>query len=178
MTYIERVKVLIPRFARVLMTTLMFAIGLVSLVAGTQLLIRGASKLARLFGISPLVTGLIVVAFGTSAPELAVSVRSAWDGQGDIAMGNVVGSKIFNIFGVLGVSSLLAPEAIPVQTAMQSIDLLVMIAVAFSCLPIFLPGIGLSVGKGPCFSFISWLTRPCCYFRHRRMMYWIILVWQ
>ena len=68
------------------MTVLIFALGLVTLVLGAQVLIRGASKLALSFGISPLVLGLTIVAFGTSAPELAVSVRSTWGGQVDICL--------------------------------------------------------------------------------------------
>ena len=91
------------------MTALIFALGLVTLVLGAQVLIRGASKLALSFGISPLVLGLTIVAFGTSAPELAVSVRSTWGGQVDIALGNVVGSNIFNVLFILGVSAIIAP---------------------------------------------------------------------
>ncbi len=92
------------------MTIAMFVLGLVTLVAGAQLLVRGASKLALSFGISPLVVGLTIVAFGTSAPEMAVSVRSSWGGQVDIALGNVVGSNIFNVLFILGLSALAAPD--------------------------------------------------------------------
>ncbi len=72
-------------------------VGLVSLIAGGELLVREASRLAAAMKISPLVIGLTVVAFGTSSPELAVSVQSAWAGNADIALGNVVGSNIFNV---------------------------------------------------------------------------------
>ena len=72
------------------------------LVVGADLLVRGASKLALSFGISPLVVGLTIVAFGTSAPEVAVSVGAVLDGQTDIAIGNVVGSNIFNVLFILG----------------------------------------------------------------------------
>ncbi len=88
---------------------LMLAGGLAALIGGAQLLVRGAGKLALGFGISPLVVGLTVVAFGTSSPEMAVSVQSAWSGQVDIALGNVVGSNIFNVLFILGVSALLSP---------------------------------------------------------------------
>ena len=73
--------------------------GLVSLIAGGELLVRGASRLAAAMKISPLVIGLTVVAFGTSSPELAVSVQSAWAGNADIALGNVIGSNIVQISG-------------------------------------------------------------------------------
>ena len=82
---------------------------------GAELLVRGASKLALSFGISPLVVGLTVVAFGTSAPEMAVSVQSAWSGQVDIALGNVVGSNIFNVLFILGVSALIVPLVVHQQ---------------------------------------------------------------
>ncbi len=108
------------------MTTLLFFIlGLVALVAGAELLVRGASKLALSFGISPLVVGLTVVAFGTSAPELAVSVQSAWSGKVDIALGNVVGSNIFNVLFVLGISALITPLLVARQLIRQEVPIMI-----------------------------------------------------
>jgi cation:H+ antiporter len=83
--------------------------GLVLLTVGGEALVRGSSRLALLVGMSPLIVGLTVVAFGTSAPELAVSVRAGMAGTADIAIGNVVGSNIFNILAILGVCALFAP---------------------------------------------------------------------
>ncbi|MDP1863250.1 MAG: hypothetical protein Q8K52_05015 [Thiobacillus sp.] len=102
-----------------------FIPGLIALVLGAELLVRGASKLALSFGISPLVVGLTVVAFGTSSPELAVSVQSAWTGRVDIALGNVVGSNIFNILFILGVSALIAPLTVHRQLVRQEVPLLI-----------------------------------------------------
>lgn len=107
------------------MTIAMFVFGLAMLVAGAQLLVRGASKLALSFGISPLVVGLTVVAFGTSAPEMAVSVRSSWGGQVDIALGNVVGSNIFNVLFILGLSALVAPLLVAPQLIRQEVPLMI-----------------------------------------------------
>ncbi|MFO7542504.1 MAG: calcium/sodium antiporter [Thiobacillus sp.] len=90
-------------------------LGFVLLVAGADLLVRGASRLALRFGISPLVIGLTVVAFGTSAPELAVSVQSGLAGQSGIAVGNIVGSNIFNVLAVLGIAALIAPLVVSQQ---------------------------------------------------------------
>ncbi|MFO7959759.1 MAG: hypothetical protein R6U94_02290, partial [Nitriliruptoraceae bacterium] len=87
----------------------LFALGGVLLVGGAELLVRGASRLALAAGISPLVVGLTVVAFGTSAPELAVMVGSTVTGQADVALGNVVGSNIFNILFILGLAALIRP---------------------------------------------------------------------
>ena len=92
-----------------LQQVLMFVLGLVTLVIGADVLVRGASRLAVSFGVSPLVVGLTVVAFGTSAPEMAVSVGSALAGSPDLAIGNVVGSNIANVLLILGISALVAP---------------------------------------------------------------------
>ncbi|HAB84509.1 MAG TPA: sodium:calcium antiporter, partial [Pseudomonas sp.] len=82
--------------------------GLVLLVVGAEALVRGAARLASRFGIPPLIIGLTVVAFGTSAPETAVSVQASLGGSGDIAVGNVIGSNIANILLILGLSALIA----------------------------------------------------------------------
>ncbi len=104
---------------------LLFVAGLVGLVIGASLLVRGASKLALSFGISPLVVGLTIVAFGTSAPEVAVSVGAALDGNADIATGNVVGSNIFNVLFILGVSALITPLVVNVQLIRQEVPIMV-----------------------------------------------------
>ena len=88
-----------------------FALGLALLFAGGEALVRGASTLARLIGLSPLVIGLTVVGFGTSAPELLVSIDAALAGSPDIALGNVVGSNIANVLLIGGAAALLAPFA-------------------------------------------------------------------
>jgi len=107
------------------MTLLLFLAGLVSLVVGAELLVRGASKLALSFGISPLVVGLTIVAFGTSAPEVAVSVGAVLDGRTDIAIGNVVGSNIFNVLFILGVSALITPLVVNIQLIRQEVPVMI-----------------------------------------------------
>lgn len=107
------------------MVLLSFALGIVALIVGAELLVRGASKLALTFGISPLVVGLTVVAYGTSSPEMAVSVQSAVTGQTDIAVGNVVGSNIFNILFILGVSALVTPLIVDRQLIRQEVPIMV-----------------------------------------------------
>lgn len=109
---------------------LMFFGGLVCLVLGAESLVRGAAKLALSFGISPLVVGLTVVAFGTSAPELAVSAGAVMDGKVDIAIGNVVGSNIFNVLFILGVSALIAPLIVNVQLIRQEVPIMILATVA------------------------------------------------
>ncbi len=100
-------------------------LGLAALIAGGELLVRGASKLAALARISPLVIGLTVVAFGTSAPELAVSVQSAFAGQPDLALGNVVGSNIFNVLFILGLSAMIVPLAVASRLVRWDVPLMI-----------------------------------------------------
>ena len=107
------------------MLYLSFAAGLVLLIVGADVLVRGASKLALSWGVSPLVVGLTVVAFGTSAPELAVSLRGAFEGQADIALGNVVGSNILNILLILGISALIVPLVVNRQIVRQEVPIMV-----------------------------------------------------
>ena len=109
-------------------------IGLVALTIGAELLVRGASRIAERTGIPPLVVGLTVVALGTSAPEIAVSVDAAVGGRGDVALGNVVGSNIFNILVILGLSAVAAPLA--VRSQLVRLDVPVMVGV--SALPLVL----------------------------------------
>ena len=91
------------------MTALQLLAGLAFLTAGGEALVRGASRLARLFGISPLVIGLTVVAFGTSTPELVVSLYASHRGNPDIAVANVVGSNIFNVLFILACAQSFVP---------------------------------------------------------------------
>jgi cation:H+ antiporter len=114
--------------------------GLVSLVLGSRWLVDSAVAFAYYLGVSELIIGLTIVAAGTSLPELATSFVAAVRGERDIAVGNVVGSNIFNILGVLGVSSLFASGGVEVTDAVIRFDMPVMIAVAFVCLPIFFTG--------------------------------------
>ncbi|MBQ0937483.1 calcium/sodium antiporter [Ideonella paludis] len=107
------------------MNILLFVAGLVGLIVGANLLVRGASKLALSFGISPLVVGLTIVAFGTSAPEMAVSVGAVLDGKTDLAIGNVVGSNIFNVLFILGVSALIVPLVVNVQLIRQEVPIMI-----------------------------------------------------
>lgn len=130
---------------------LLFAGGIAALILGANLLVRGASNLAATLGIPPLVIGLTVVAFGTSSPELAVSVQSAWSGQTDIAVGNVIGSNIFNVLLVLGSAAVIAPGGIPVAPAAWSFDLPFMIAVSLACVPVFFAGMQISRLEGGIF---------------------------
>ena len=118
---------------------LMFIGGLVALVLGAGWLVRGAAKLALSFGISPLVVGLTVVAFGTSAPELAVSAGAVLDGKVDIAIGNVVGSNILNVLLIPGASAVITPLVVHLQLIRQEVP--IMIAASVALLLMMLDGV-------------------------------------
>ncbi|MGN5595243.1 calcium/sodium antiporter [Stutzerimonas nitrititolerans] len=125
--------------------------GLVLLVVGSNFLVEGAVALARALGLSELVIGLTVIAIGTSLPELATSILAAIRGERDIAVGNIVGSNIFNLLCVLGLSSLVSPQAIAVSPTALAFDFPVMIAVAVACLPIFFAGYCINRWEGVLF---------------------------
>ncbi|MEM6561402.1 MAG: sodium:calcium antiporter, partial [Planctomycetota bacterium] len=91
------------------MPYILMLVGFPVLIFGADLLVRGASAISRAVGISPLVVGLTVVSFGTSAPELAVSIKAAANEQGDLALGNVLGSNIFNVLLILGLAAVIRP---------------------------------------------------------------------
>ncbi len=105
--------------------------GLVIMLVGAEGLVRGASALALKVGISPLVVGLTVVAFGTSSPELVVSVGSALEGNSDIAIGNVIGSNISNIALILGITALINPIKVNVQVIKREIPIMIAVTLIF-----------------------------------------------
>ena len=107
------------------LTIVLFVAGGVLLAVGAESLVRGAARIAVSAGISPLVVGLTVVAFGTGAPELAVSFSSALSGDADIAVGNVVGSNIMNVFFILGVSAVVAPLVVAQQLIRLDVPLMI-----------------------------------------------------
>lgn len=115
---------------------LLVLVGLAMLVAGASWLVDGAIDLARLLGISEIVIGLTIVAAGTSLPEFATSVVAAARGETDIAIGNVLGSNIFNILGVVGLAGLISP--IDVAAHFTRLDIPVAIAAGLACFPIVL----------------------------------------
>lgn len=127
--------------------------GLGGLMLGSKWLVSSAVSIAEAFGVSELIIGLTIVAAGTSMPEVATSVVAAIKGERDIAVGNVVGSNIFNILCVLGLSSLVAPAGIEVSHAALRFDIPVMVAVAAACLPVFFIGYRISRFNGAAFLF-------------------------
>ena len=127
-------------FKNVFRDLIFIALGLTMLIYGSGWFVEGAISAARILGVSELVIGLTIVAAGTSLPEVFTSVIAAFRGERDIAVGNVVGSNIFNLLGVLGFTSIMLPEGLSISSSLFYFDLPVMLVVALFCLPIFITG--------------------------------------
>ena len=115
-----------------LQSTLLLLGGLAILTIGAEFLVRGASGIAKKFGLSPLVIGLTVVAFGTSAPELAIAVKAALGGSGDLMVGNVIGSNIFNVAVILAISAIVTPLAVNYQAVRVDMPIMLVASALFT----------------------------------------------
>lgn len=120
-----------PYSSSVMVIAVLLVAGLVALYLGAEWLVRGSSTLALRLGVAPLLVGLTVVAYGTSAPELIVSLAAAWQGQSDIAIGNAIGSNIVNIGLILGLTALLCPLRVQLQVLKLDTPVMVGGAVLF-----------------------------------------------
>jgi cation:H+ antiporter len=129
--------------------TFLAVFGLALLIGGSHYLVLSASNIARSLGISEMVIALTIVAAGTSAPELFTSAVSAWRKQPDIAVGNIIGSNIFNSLGILGAAAIVRPQSIGPQTLW--LDLPVMLLLCLACIPVMLSGHRISRGEGVIF---------------------------
>ena len=135
----------------ILISVLQVIFGLGILVYGAELLVTGAISLAKIFGVSDTVIGLTIVAIGTSLPELATSLVATYKGERDIAIGNIVGSNIFNILSILGISSMFTPGGLRVSPELLAFDYPMMIGVAVITLPVFFTGKIISRWEGALF---------------------------
>ncbi|MDR8392192.1 calcium/sodium antiporter [Aliifodinibius sp. S!AR15-10] len=129
-----------------------FVVGLGTLILGAHWMVDSAVEIARSLGMSELVIGLTIIAIGTSLPELATSVMAAFQGKQDLSVGNVLGSNIFNLLFVLGLSSVVS-NGFEVSEAAIALDLPFMVAVSIACLPIFFTGHRITRWEGGVFIF-------------------------
>jgi cation:H+ antiporter len=159
---------------------LIFA-GLALLVIGSNWLVDGAVTLARALGVSELIIGLTIVAIGTSLPELVTSIIAGLRGAREIAVGNVIGSNIFNILAGLGLTAVIAPGGVQVSEAALRFDIPVMIAAAVACLPIFYIGHRISRWEGGLFfgyyiAYTTYLILTATQ-HHRVSQFRIVMLW-
>ena len=117
---------------------LLIAVALLLLFAGAEMLVKGSASVAARAGLTPLVIGLTVVAFGTSSPELAVSLKAAFAGQGDVAVGNVVGSNILNIALILGMSALIYPIGVHLQLIKVDVPIMIVVSILLPVMLVFI----------------------------------------
>lgn len=129
------------------LSVLFFFLGIALIIGGANALTDGAAALARRLGLSPLMVGLTIVAFGTSAPELVVSLTSALKGSSDISLGNVIGSNTFNVLAIGGSVALIAPLKVTRSTIKQEIPLMLLASLVVSVMVFdsFFSGTGASV---------------------------------
>lgn len=132
---------------------LFLAIGLVALPIGAQMTVSAASEIARNFGVSEAAVGLTLIALGTSLPELATTLSAAIRGQCGLALGNVLGSNLFNILAIMGLTAMVVP--VPVPEVITSIDLWVMLAAALAIAPFVL--------RRKCISWPAGIVFVACY---------------
>ncbi|MGL5668661.1 MAG: calcium/sodium antiporter [Shewanella sp.] len=128
-----------------LLSVAFIIVGIGMLVGGGILFVNGAVDLAKVFGVSEVIIGLTIVAIGTSMPELVTSVLAALKGESDIAIGNIVGSNIFNILGILGVTAVVYPVS---GLGFQPLDFIVMLALAVVILPFAWSGLRIGRREG------------------------------
>ena len=117
-----------------MLTYVLFVIGFVILIKGADLLVDGAASVAKKFNISSIVIGLTIVAFGTSAPEFVVNIFASIKGNSEIAIGNILGSNIVNIFFILGIAAVIHPIVAKENTAWKEIPLSLLAAILIGVL--------------------------------------------
>ena len=130
------------------MTIVLLLVGLGLIVLGADWLVEGASSIARKVGVSEFVIGLTIVGFGTSCPELVVSLTGAFAGNADIAVGNVIGSNIFNVLFILGLTALLCPVSMTLENRKGDIPLTLCVTVLFLVLGMNRTFLGIGAGNG------------------------------
>ncbi|NIJ15406.1 calcium/sodium antiporter [Sphingobium vermicomposti] len=139
---------------------LLLALGLIIIVVGADWLVDSAVELARIWNVSDAFIGLTIVAIGTSAPELVTTIMSTIRGERDIAIGNLIGSSVYNIFVILGVTCLIPAAGVEVGSHLVRIDIPIMLGVALLCIPVFVSGRQISRIEGGLFvsAYVAYLS--------------------
>jgi cation:H+ antiporter len=128
--------------------TVVLAAGIGLSVLGADWLVTSAVDLARVLGISEAMIGLTIVAMGTSSPELVTTIVATLKDDRDVAVGNLLGSSIYNILVILGITCMVSPGGVPVEWQLMLFDVPLMAGVAFACVPVFVTGTRISRLEG------------------------------
>ncbi len=140
-----------PSPGRAVWLLLRAAAAVMLLSAGARTLVESAVAIARALGVSDVVIGLTLVAAGTSLPEAFTSFAALLRGERSIAVGNALGSNLFNVLGIAGPAALMTPQGLAVSEAMRSFDLPLLVSAAAACLPVFFTGFRIGRGEGALF---------------------------
>jgi cation:H+ antiporter len=145
---------------RLVPQVLLLLVGIAVVVVGAELLVEAAVSSARSLGVSDVVIGLTVVAIGTTAPEFVTTVVSTLRGDRELALGNLMGSSIYNIAAILGLTVVVAPDGVPVPDEVLAADLGLLVVAAAAAVPVFLTGRRISRIEGGLFiaSYIGYMT--------------------
>ena len=140
----------------------MLAVGIALTVIGAELLVRGAVSIAQWMGVSPAIIGLTIVAFGTSSPELVTTLVSTYKNDRDLAVGNILGSGVYNILVILSLACIVTPGGLPVEASLLSFNIPLMLGVAIGAIPVFITGKSISrfeggLGIAIYLSYLTWL---------------------
>jgi cation:H+ antiporter len=140
----------------------MLVAGIALTVVGAELLVRGAVSIAHWAGVSPAIIGLTVVAFGTSSPELVTTIVATYRDDRDVAIGNIMGSGVYNILAILSIACIVTPGGLPVEPTLLSFDIPLMAGVAMGAIPVFITGKRISrleggLGIGIYLTYLMWL---------------------
>lgn len=149
-----------PSKRRTWLDVVSLIVGIAIIVIGATLLVDGSVDAARAFGVSDEVIGLTIIAIGTSAPELVTTIVSTIRGDRDIALGNLLGSSVYNIAFILGITILAAPGVVEVPDEVRGGDLLLMVGAAVACVPVFMSGRRITRLEGGIFvaAYVAYLT--------------------
>lgn len=131
--------------------SLLLVAGMGLTVLGAEWLVAGAIDIARVLGMSDAMIGLTIVAVGTSAPELATTIVATLKDDRDVAVGNLLGSSVYNIFAILGITCLVSPAGLPVERELLLVDIPLMTGVVLMCIPVFVTGKRVSRAEGALF---------------------------
>jgi cation:H+ antiporter len=134
--------------------------GFVIIVFGANLLVNAAVEIARSLGLTETIIGLTIIAFGTAAPELSTTIIGTLRNDRDVAVGNLIGSSIYNILVILGIVAIVAPGGLPVAREVLIVDIGLMVLVALVCIPIFVSGKRITRLEGILFvaAYLAYLT--------------------
>ncbi len=158
----QSVKKTRPKWLVRTVSALLLVVGIALTVIGSDVLVKGAVGIAQWLGVSPSIIGLTIVAFGTSSPELVTTIVATYRNDRDVAVGNIIGSGVYNILAILALACIATPGGLPVDRELLSFDIPLMAGVAIGAIPVFITGKRVSRLEGAAgiviyLAYLTWL---------------------